>query len=167
MTIVRLSTSTENLMSIGGQTPMLIKFSVLVDNLTIVMLCVVTGVSALVHLYSTGYMHGEKRYSRFFSYLSLFTFSMLGLVITSNMLLLFIFWELVGVCSYFLIGFYIEKKSAGDASIKAFVTNRVGDACFMSAICLSFATLSKTMAGADVLSFHSLYRSIGELSQGQ
>ena len=89
---------------------------ILVDNLTVVMLVVVTGVSALVHLYSTSYMHGEIRYTRFFAYLSLFTFSMLGLVITSNLRSCSCRWELVGVCSYFLIGFYIEKKSAGDAA---------------------------------------------------
>src|SRR5262249_53005556 len=127
---------------------------------------VVTGVSALVHLYSTSYMHGETRYSRFFAYLSLFTFSMLGLVITSNLLLLFMFWELVGVCSYFLIGFYIEKQSAGDASKKAFITNRVGDACFMLGIMVVFAVLSKTMGGGDVLSFQSIYQSIGEIGAG-
>jgi NADH-quinone oxidoreductase subunit L len=148
---------------VGSGTPITIDFSVLVDNLTVVMLVVVTLVSALVHLYSTSYMHGEVRYHRFFGYLSLFTFSMLGLVITSNLLLLFMFWELVGVCSYFLIGFYIEKKSAGNASMKAFITNRVGDACFMLGIMIVFAVLSKTMAGKDVLSFQSIYRSIGEL----
>ena len=125
-----------------------IDFSVLVDNLTVVMLVVVTGVSALVHLYSTSYMHGEERYPRFFAYLSLFTFSMLGLVITSNLLILFMFWELVGVCSYFLIGFYIEKKSAGDASKKAFITNRVGDACFMLGIMIVFSVLSRKTDGA-------------------
>ena len=128
------------------------------------MLVVVTGVSALVHLYSTSYMHGEERYPRFFSYLSLFTFSMLGLVITSNLLLLFMFWELVGVCSYFLIGFYIEKKSAGDASKKAFITNRVGDACFMLGHHdRLLGPLRKTMKGQDVLSFQRIYESIGEL----
>jgi NADH-quinone oxidoreductase subunit L len=154
-------------MQIGSSTPLRIDFGILIDNLTVVMLVVVTGVSALVHLYSTSYMHGEKRYSRFFAYLSLFTFSMLGLVITSNLLILFMFWELVGVCSYFLIGFYIEKKSAGDASKKAFITNRVGDACFMLGIMIVFAVLSKTMAGQDVLSFQRIYQSIGELGAGQ
>jgi NADH-quinone oxidoreductase subunit L len=153
-------------MNIGGMFPLRIDFSVLVDNLTVVMLVVVTGVSALVHLYSTSYMHGEKRYPRFFAYLSLFTFSMLGLVITSNLLLLFMFWELVGVCSYFLIGFYIEKKSAGDASKKAFITNRVGDACFMLGIMIVFSVLSKTMGGQDVLSFQRIYQSVGEIGAG-
>jgi NADH-quinone oxidoreductase subunit L len=155
-------------MAIGASNPLRIDFSILVDNLTVIMLVVVTGVSALVHLYSTSYMHGEKRYTRFFSYLSLFTFSMLGLVITSNLLLLFMFWELVGVCSYFLIGFYIEKKSAGDASKKAFITNRVGDACFMTGIMIVFSVLSswKPMEGQDVLSFQKIYESIGLLGTG-
>ena len=109
-------------------------FCVLVDNMTIVMLFVVTLVSLLVHVYSMGYMHGEVRYNRFFAMLGLFTFSMLGLCITNNLLFLFIFWELVGVCSYFLIGFYYEKKSAQNASIKAFMTTRLGDLGFFIAI---------------------------------
>ncbi len=109
-------------------------FGIQVDNLTIVMLVVVTLVSFLVHLYSMGYMHGEVRYNRFFAFLALFTFSMLGLCITSNILFLFIFWELVGLCSYFLIGFYFEKKSASNASIKAFMTTRIGDLGFFVAI---------------------------------
>ncbi|HYC77993.1 MAG TPA: NADH-quinone oxidoreductase subunit L, partial [Planctomycetota bacterium] len=152
--------------SIIGTSPVRIDFDVMVDNLTIVMLVVVTLVSSLVHLYASSYMEGEKRYSRFFSYLSLFTFSMLGLCITSNILLLFIFWELVGLCSYFLIGFYIEKKSAGDASKKAFVVNRVGDACFMAAICIVFAVLSTSWNGENVLNFTRIYESIGLLGQG-
>ncbi len=154
-------------MNFGSSSPLRVDFSILVDNLTVVMLCVVTGVSTLVHLYSTSYMHGELRYQRFFAYLSLFTFSMLGLVIANNILLLFIFWELVGVCSYFLIGFYIEKKSAGDASKKAFITNRVGDALFMTAIMIVFSVISKTSGGKDVLSFQMIYQSIGELGQGK
>ena len=149
----------------GDMNPVRIDLSILVDNMTCVMLVVVTLVSSLVHLYSSSYMHGEERYSRFFSYLSLFTFSMLGLCIANNILILFIFWELVGLCSYFLIGFYIEKKSAGDASKKAFITNRVGDALFMTAIMIVFSVLSqsKGYAGKDVLSFPEIYRSIGEL----
>lgn len=113
---------------------LLINFGIHVDNLTIVMLFVVTLVSFLVHVYSMGYMHGEVRYPRFFAYLGLFSFSMLGLCITDNLLFLFIFWELVGLCSYFLIGFYFEKKSAQEASIKAFMTTRIGDLGFFIAI---------------------------------
>ena len=111
-----------------------IDFGILVDNLTIVMLFVVTLVSFLVHLYSCGYMHGEERYNRFFAFLGLFSFSMLGLCISSNLLFLFMFWELVGLCSYFLIGFYFEKKSAQNAAIKAFMTTRLGDVGFLVGI---------------------------------
>jgi NADH-quinone oxidoreductase subunit L len=111
-----------------------VHFGILVDNLTVVMLFVVTLVSFLVHLYSWGYMHGEVRYNRFFAYLGLFSFSMLGLCMSANLLFLFIFWELVGVCSYFLIGFYFEKKSAQAAAIKAFITTRLGDLGFFLAM---------------------------------
>lgn len=98
-----------------------------IDQLTSVMLIVVTGVSTLVHIYSIGYLHGDKGYYRFFAYLSLFTFSMLILVLADNYLLMFVGWELVGLCSYLLIGFWYEKKSATDAGKKAFIANRVGD----------------------------------------
>lgn len=119
----------------------ILNFGILVDNLTIIMLFVVTLVSFLVHLYSWGYMHGEERYNRFFAYLGLFTFSMLGLCITSNLLFLFMFWELVGVCSYFLIGFYVEKKSAQNAAIKAFMTTRLGDIGFFIALLMIFSVV--------------------------
>lgn len=126
----------ENWLSIEGESAggFTLHFGVFVDNLTIVMLFVVTLVSLLVHLYSWGYMHGEARYNYFFAYLGLFSFAMLGLCITSNLLFLFIFWELVGLCSYFLIGFYFEKKSASNAAIKAFMTTRIGDIGFFIAI---------------------------------
>lgn len=98
-----------------------------IDNLTAVMLMVVCIVSFLVHLYSIGYMHGEEFYDRFFAYLSLFSFSMLLLVLCDNLFVLYISWELVGVSSYLLIGFYFWKHSAADACKKAFLTTRVGD----------------------------------------
>jgi NADH-quinone oxidoreductase subunit L len=123
-----------NWIAIGESSPLTIDFEVMVDNLTVIMLFVVTLVSFLVHLFSSAYMHGEKRYNRFYAYLALFTFSMLGLVITSNLFLLFVFWELVGACSYFLIGFYFEKPSAAAACKKAFLTNRVGDTFFFLGI---------------------------------
>jgi NADH-quinone oxidoreductase subunit L len=122
----------------GGVT---LNFGIWIDNLSIIMLFVVTLVSFLVHLYSWGYMHGEVRYNRFFAYLGLFTFSMLGLCITSNLLFLFMFWELVGVCSYFLIGFYFEKKSAQNAAIKAFMTTRLGDVGFFIALLMIFSVV--------------------------
>lgn len=150
-----------------GGSAFVLDFDVMIDNLTIVMFCVVTIVAALVHMYSRSYMHGEDRYPRFFLHLSLFTFSMLGLLVTSNLMMLFIFWELVGVCSYFLIGFFIFKKSAGDASKKAFVVNRIGDGCFMAGIFLIASTLSKQWPGESVLSFQRIWESIGLLGVGQ
>ena len=102
-----------------------------VDSLTIVMFAMITLVSTLVHVFSTAYMAEDKRFERFFTYLGLFCFSMLGLVLGGTILQLFIFWELVGLCSYLLIGFWYEKKSASNAAIKAFVVNRVGDFGFL------------------------------------
>ena len=104
---------------------------VYVDSLTILMFAMVTLVATLVHVFSIGYMHEDKQFPRFFTYLGLFCFSMLGLVIGGTTLHLFIFWELVGLCSYLLIGFWYEKKSASNAAIKAFVVNRVGDFGFL------------------------------------
>ncbi|MGC9329497.1 MAG: NADH-quinone oxidoreductase subunit L, partial [Candidatus Hinthialibacter sp.] len=98
-----------------------------IDNLTAVMLMVVGVISFVVHVYSIGYMHGEDFYDRFFAYLSLFSFSMLLLVLCDNLIVLYISWELVGVSSYLLIGFYFWKDSAADACKKAFITTRVGD----------------------------------------
>ncbi len=103
----------------------------LVDPLSVVMIMVVTGVGSLIHLYSIGYMHGEEGFYRFFAYLNLFCMSMLLLVLGNNLLVMFIGWEGVGLCSYLLIGYYFHKKSAGDAAKKAFVMNRVGDFGFL------------------------------------
>ncbi len=112
----------------------------LIDQLTAVMLIVVTGVGSLIHIYSIGYMHGDKGYYRFFSYLSLFVFFMLMLVMSNNFLLLYVGWEGVGLCSYFLIGFWYEKKSAADAGKKAFIVNRFGDFGFALGIFMVFLT---------------------------
>ncbi len=111
-----------------------------IDQLTVVMLLVVTTLSSLIHIYSVGYMHGDKGYPRFFSYLSLFTFFMLVLVMANNFLVMFVGWEGVGLCSYLLIGFWYEKKSAADAGVKAFVVNRVGDFGFVLGVLLIFLT---------------------------
>ena len=120
------------------------KFSVsigfLIDQLTAVMLIVVTGVGSLIHIYAIGYMHGDKGYYRFFSYLSLFVFFMLMLVTANNFLQLYVGWEGVGLCSYFLIGFWYEKKSAADAGKKAFIVNRFGDFGFALGIFMIFLT---------------------------
>jgi len=98
-----------------------------VDPLTGVMLLVVTGVGALIHLYSVGYMHDDPGYPRYFAYLNLFVFSMTMLVLAGNFLLLYVFWEAVGLCSYLLIGFWYTRPAASQAGKKAFIVNRVGD----------------------------------------
>jgi proton-translocating NADH-quinone oxidoreductase chain L len=105
-----------------------------IDGLTAVMLVVVTSVSTLVHFYSQGYMDGDPGYGRYYCYLSLFTASMLGLVLASNILQIFVFWELVGLCSFLLIGFWFHKPTAAAAAKKAFLTTRVGDVGFMIGI---------------------------------
>src|SRR5512139_175653 len=120
-----------------------------IDQLTAVMLMVVTTLSTLIHIYSVGYMHGDKGFARFFAYLELFTFFMLVLVMGNNFLVMFVGWEGVGLCSYLLIGFWYEKKSAADAGVKAFVTNRVGDFGFVLAVMLIFTTFG-TLDFTDV-----------------
>jgi NADH-quinone oxidoreductase subunit L len=112
----------------------------LIDQLTVVMLIVVTGVGSLIHIYAVGYMHGDKGYYRFFSYLSLFTFCMLMLVTANNFVQLYFGWEGVGLCSYFLIGFWFEKKAAADAGKKAFIVNRFGDFGFALGVFMIFLT---------------------------
>jgi NADH-quinone oxidoreductase subunit L len=112
-----------------------------VDHLTTVMLLVVTVVGSAIFVYSVGYMHDDPRYSRFFAYLSLFAASMLLLVLANNLLFLYAGWELVGLCSYLLIGFYFEKPSAARAAMKAFVTTRVGDFFMFLGILLIFFAL--------------------------
>src|SRR4026208_1746919 len=128
--------------------------TVQVDQLTAVMLLVVTGVGFLIHLYSAGYRHGDPGHARFFTYLNLFVFSMVMLVLAGNFLVLYVFWEAVGLCSYLLIGFWYEKQSASDAGKKAFIVNRVGDFGFGLGIMLiwvTFGTLtySEVFAKAD------------------
>nr|BAL57984.1 NADH dehydrogenase I subunit L [uncultured prokaryote] len=136
-----------------------IRPGIILDNLTAVMLIVVCVVSSLVHLYSIGYMHGDKRYSRFFAFLSLFSFSMLGLVLSDNLFCLYIFWELVGLSSYLLIGFWFERPAAADACKKAFITTRIGDIGMFMGIMLIF---SKT----GLLRYEEIFEAVrsGELS---
>jgi NADH-quinone oxidoreductase subunit L len=117
-----------------------VDFALQVDQLTIVMLLVVTFVSLLVHIYSTGYMAHEGGYARFFSYLNLFVFFMLTLVLAANLVLMFVGWEGVGLCSYLLIGFWFLKDSAASAGKKAFITTRIGDFGFTVGILLAFWT---------------------------
>ena len=116
-----------------------IQVGILIDGLTAVMLVVVTLVSFLVHLYSIKYMEGDKRYGRYYASLLLFSASMLGLVLADNLLFLFIFWELVGLSSYILIGHWFEKKSASDAAIKAFIVTRIGDVGMLLGILICYA----------------------------
>ena len=145
-----------NWLSIGG---LQIDFGLKLDALSMMMLLVVTGVGGAIHIYSFGYMHDDRSMARFFAFMSLFTFSMLGIVLANNFLMMFIFWELVGVSSYLLIGFWFEKPSAGDAAKKAFITNRLGDFGFLFGILmvwgllgsLSFSTLQTTLAANPVL----------------
>jgi len=116
------------------------KVGFLIDPLSVVMMMVVSGVSFIIHIYSHGYMHDDPDYPRYFTYLNLFVFFMLILVSANNFLLLFVGWEGVGLCSYFLIGFWYEKKPASDAGKKAFIVNRIGDYGFLLAIFLIFVT---------------------------
>ncbi|MEX2216723.1 MAG: NADH-quinone oxidoreductase subunit L [Phycisphaeraceae bacterium] len=119
---------------------------VLIDGLTVAMMFMVTLISTLVHVYSIGYMHGDKRFERFFAYLSMFTFSMMGIVVANSIMQLFVFWELVGLTSYLLIGFWFEKRGPQLACKKAFVMNRIGDAGFLIGFGILFWKL-----GANVL----------------
>ena len=112
----------------------------LIDPLSLVMLLVVSGVSTLIHIYSVGYMHDDPGFYRYFSYLNLFVFNMLLLVSANNFLLMFVGWEGVGLCSYLLIGFWYERRSASDAGKKAFVVNRIGDFGFLLGIFIIFWT---------------------------
>jgi NADH-quinone oxidoreductase subunit L len=122
----------------GGMANFEVPWGFQLDPLSAVMALVVTGVGFLIHIYSTGYMWDDSGYYRFFSYLNLFMFAMLTLVLANNYLMMFVGWEGVGLCSYLLIGFYFDKKSAGDAGKKAFIVNRIGDAGFILGMMLVF-----------------------------
>ncbi len=134
------------------------------DSLTIIMFLMVTLCAGCIHVFSIGYMKGDSRFSRFFAYLSLFCFSMLGLVVSNNLLLIFAFWELVGICSYLLIGFWFEKKSASDAAIKAFVVNRVGDFGFLIGLGLCVAFLGALSYDGAAAAFEAGAQQAGVLS---
>ena len=126
-----------------------VDFSFYLDQLSLVMLLVVTGVGFLIHIYSVGYMWEEGGFYRFFTYLNLFMFFMLTLVLASNYLLMFIGWEGVGLASYLLIGFWFTKDSAASAGKKAFIVNRVGDAGFIIGMLL-VASILGTLRFTDV-----------------
>ena len=153
---VNVETST-NWLSIGG---LQIDFGLKLDALSLMMLLIVTGVGGAIHIYSYGYMDHDRSKARFFAFMSLFTFSMLGIVLANNFLMMFIFWELVGVSSYLLIGFWFEKPSAGDAAKKAFITNRLGDFGFLAGILivwgvfgsLNFASINTSISSGYIFS---------------
>src|SRR5438034_2472434 len=131
----------------------------LVDPLTGVMLLVVTGVGALIHIYSIGYMHGDDGYARFFAYLNLFVFSMTMLVLAGNFLLLYVFWEAVGLCSYLLIGFWYTRPAAAEAGKKAFIVNRVGDFGFGLGVLWLWTALG-------TLDYTDVFAKTGDLAPG-
>jgi NADH-quinone oxidoreductase subunit L len=128
-----------------------VSFSFLVDQLSSLMLLIITGVGFLIHLYSVGYMHDDNGFGKFFAYLNLFVFFMLLLVMGSNYLIMFIGWEGVGLCSYLLIGFWYTNPSYADAAKKAFIMNRIGDLGFLIGIFLIFTTF-KSISYVDVFS---------------
>ncbi len=138
-----------------------IELGILVDNLTIMMLLVVTLVSSLIHIYSISYMKDDPRYNRYFAYLSLFSFSMLIIVLSNNLFGLYIGWELVGISSYLLIGFWFEKDSASNAGKKAFITNRIGDFGFFIGILLFFTAVGSFNYGDVIMGVKA-----GALSDG-
>jgi NADH-quinone oxidoreductase subunit L len=129
------------------------------DPLSIVMALTVTGVATLIHVYSIEYMHGDPRYTRFFGYMNLFVFFMLMLVLANNFLLLYLGWEGVGLCSYLLIGFWFERKSAADAAKKAFITTRIGDSAFLIGIVLIWLHFGS-------LDFDMVFRNASSLANG-
>jgi len=135
-----------------------VDMGLLVDPLSMTMAAFVTGVSALIHLYSIGYMEHDEDFSKFFVYLNLFVAAMLLLVLADNFLLLFLGWEGVGVCSYFLIGFWFERDSAASAAKKAVIFNRIGDAAFLVALFLIYERTGS-------LEYHTVFARLGSLGQ--
>jgi NADH-quinone oxidoreductase subunit L len=133
----------------GGIT---IHLGLMVDSLTAVMLIVVSLVSLMVQIYSQGYMHGDPGYHRYFAFMSLFTGSMLALVLADNLLFLYVFWEMVGLCSYLLIGFWFHRPAAANAAKKAFIVTRLGDFGFLAAILLLYSNVHTF----DIAQLHSL-----------
>ncbi len=142
----------------GGGQAFNVNMGIYIDNMAAVMLLMVTVVATMIHLFSTWYMHHDMHYGRngrFFVYMSLFTSAMLGLVLSDNLFSVFIFWELMGFCSYSLIGFYYEKEKTGNANVKAFMTTRVGDVFFLLGIVALWNTIGS-------VAFVDLYRAIAE-----
>ncbi len=144
-----------------------IALGLLVDPLTAVMLVVVTGVSLMVQIYSVGYMRGDPSYSRYFAYMSLFTGAMIGLVLSSNIVQLYVFWELVGVASYLLIGFWHHRPAAAAAAKKAFIITRIGDVGFLLAILYLFSQADRfAAAGLDPFHIPDIWQAAQPLAAG-
>jgi NADH-quinone oxidoreductase subunit L len=143
----------------GSTSSLTVNIAYQIDQLSILMTLIVTGVGFLIHIYSIGYMRDDAGFWRFFSYLNLFIFAMLNLVLADNFLLMFLGWEGVGLCSYLLIGFWYEKKFTGDAAKKAFIVNRIGDFGFILGVLLIFSTFGS-------LNFSTVFNSASLLSVG-
>jgi NADH-quinone oxidoreductase subunit L len=141
-----------------------LQMGVMVDPLTAAMLFMVPLLCTLIFIYAIGYMDGDKRYSRFFAYVSLFATGMLGLVVSDNLLMLFMFWEVMGLCSYLLIGFWFEKPSAYRAGLKAFLTTRVGDVLFLLGLLFLYVATG-TLSFREVLSTETLAHLAGTTVQ--
>src|SRR5262249_25314520 len=133
--------------------PVQISVGFWLDNMTVIMLSMVTVVATCIFLFSQGYMHGDRDYPRFFAYLSYFCFAMLGLVVVDNLLFLFIFWELVGVGSYLLIGYYHDQVEPPRGGLKAFMVNRVGDGLSLLGIALTWQLFG-------TLNYHELFEKL-------
>ncbi len=133
-----------------------VDFAYRIDQLSLLMTLIVTGVGALIHLYSVGYMHGDAGFWRFFAYLNLFIFAMLNLILAENLIVLFLGWEGVGLCSYLLIGFWYTNLKNSAAANKAFIVNRIGDFAFLLAVFILFHTITEARAGAFGFDFTTL-----------
>jgi proton-translocating NADH-quinone oxidoreductase chain L len=144
---------------IGQEHPGYLDLGVYIDSLTVALFNMISLTATLVHLFSLGYMRHDPRFPRFFTYLGLFCFSMLGLVLGATLLHLFIFWELVGLCSYLLIGFWYEKRTASNAAIKAFLVNRVGDVGFIIGLGILFYEIGN-------VSLPQLWMILGDAGRG-
>ena len=154
-----------------------VSYSLLVDPLSILMMLIITGVGFLIHVYSTGYMHGDEGYNRFFAYLNLFIFFMLILVMGSNYLLMFVGWEGVGLCSYLLIGFWFKNTAFNDAAKKAFIVNRIGDMALILGVILIFihfgslsyqevfAKAPEFMPGSEIITIITLLLFVGAIGK--
>lgn len=144
--------------------PLTVDLGFLVDRLSILMLFIVTGIGSLIHIYSKGYMGNDPSLSRYFAGLSIFMFSMLGIILANNLVMIFVFWEMVGLSSYLLIGFWMTKPAAADAAKKAFLCNRIGDTGFLIGIIIVWATLGTVRFGEIGNLLHTNPAALGTLT---